>query len=310
MQVLIQFCTDKPVGYVLARMNSEMKNQQSRAPKCARCRNHGQSVPVKGHKRFCPFKTCTCDKCALIALRQKVMAAQVALRRHQQQDEEMGITCDQESPEDMATISGDFNPLPQPADTFVKRTLIGLPPVNYPSPTSFLQTPLPSPTNYYNPGNLANNGYTYSIPPGAIPYSNLAVCQHPTPPTTRSIETLRILTSEVCGMGKSSMTTASRGFGPPMSENSDNSQLVIDMNQSQAQHIYTLNRAQQVKNPHANDLSQVSSQDSYTVINGGQPGGGGSSGDLVSVVKTCVHCSATCEVSSSLCTFCGGAVEI
>jgi len=121
----------------------------------------------------------------------------------------------------------------------VKRTLIGLPPVNYPSPTSFLQSPLPSATNYYNPGNLANNGYTYSIPPGAIPYSNLAVCQHP-PPTTRSIETLRILTSEVCGMSKTQQTTANRGFGPPMSESSESSPLVIDLNQTP--HIYTINR--------------------------------------------------------------------
>lgn len=89
------------------------RTPSGRTPNCARCKNHNKTVLLRGHKRYCPYVDCVCDRCRLIAKRQVVMAKQVALRRAQALDEAMGRTVIEEvDPEELklAAESGSMPP--------------------------------------------------------------------------------------------------------------------------------------------------------------------------------------------------------
>lgn len=53
---------------------------------CVRCRNHGLKIVLRGHKQYCPYASCSCDKCRFTAEQQRQMRLQNAIRRAEAND--------------------------------------------------------------------------------------------------------------------------------------------------------------------------------------------------------------------------------
>ncbi|VDD97256.1 unnamed protein product [Enterobius vermicularis] len=73
-----------PVSNVTAFFNDISSSPQTskgkeRRPNCQRCAQHSVMARLKGHKRCCPFRDCSCAKCQVVQERQKLMADQQTL---------------------------------------------------------------------------------------------------------------------------------------------------------------------------------------------------------------------------------------
>lgn len=70
----------------MADLHNGMDSPARKESNCVRCRNHGMKVTLRGHKQYCPYATCTCDKCQFTAEQQRQMRLQNAIRRAEAHD--------------------------------------------------------------------------------------------------------------------------------------------------------------------------------------------------------------------------------
>ncbi|CAI2729870.1 unnamed protein product [Schistosoma spindalis] len=59
---------DRSIKNVIIKESLNKINEDN-GPHCRRCRNHGQNISWKGHKKTCPYRECYCNQCILISLR-------------------------------------------------------------------------------------------------------------------------------------------------------------------------------------------------------------------------------------------------
>ncbi|CRL02158.1 CLUMA_CG015417, isoform A [Clunio marinus] len=60
-------------------------------PHCLRCKMHGLEIQLKGHKRYCQYIMCKCNKCEETLKRQRIMAQKIAQRRAEELDKAQGV---------------------------------------------------------------------------------------------------------------------------------------------------------------------------------------------------------------------------
>lgn len=81
------------------------EERAARSPKCARCRNHGFVVQLKGHSGKCQFRQCLCWKCSLINERTRILASQRRMRSVQGHDSPGADRPVQTAPSGRKTVS-------------------------------------------------------------------------------------------------------------------------------------------------------------------------------------------------------------
>lgn len=92
-----------------ATNNQITEERAARSPKCARCRNHGFVVQLKGHSGKCQFKQCLCWKCSLINERTRILASQRRMRSVQGHNSPGADRPDQTAPSGRKTVSAGNN---------------------------------------------------------------------------------------------------------------------------------------------------------------------------------------------------------
>lgn len=66
----------------MSSTSTSVKSPKKKSPRtCSRCKVHGVTVSLSGHKNFCMYKYCLCEGCRLVLRRQYSMAIQTSDRR-------------------------------------------------------------------------------------------------------------------------------------------------------------------------------------------------------------------------------------